>query len=40
MSQYDDRVEKQRLKLEAEEWAKGVKAVHAHSLNSMFYAED
>lgn len=40
MSQYNDRVEKQRLKLEAEEWAKGVKSLHAHSLNSMFYAED
>ena len=40
MSQYDDRVEKQRLKLEAEEWAKGVKSVHAHSLNSLFYADD
>ena len=40
MSQYDDRVEKQRLKLEAEEWATGVKSVHAHSLNSMFYADD
>ena len=39
MSQYSDRVEKQRLKLEAEEWAKGVKALHAHSLNSMYYAE-
>ena len=39
MSQYNDRVEKQRLKLEAEEWAKGVKALHAHSLNSMYYAE-
>jgi len=39
VSQYSDRVEKQRLKLEAEEWAKGVKALHAHSLNSMYYAE-
>ena len=39
MSQYSNRVEKQRLKLEAEEWAKGVKSLHAHSLNSMYYAE-
>ena len=37
MSQYDSRVEKQRLKIEAEEWAKGVKSVHAHSLGSMHY---
>jgi hypothetical protein len=40
MSQYNDRVEKQRLKLEAEEWAQGVKSIHAHSLNSLFYADD
>ena len=39
MSQYNDRVEKQRLKLEAEEWAQGVKSLHAHSLNSLFYAD-
>lgn len=37
MTQYDDKVEQQRLKIEAEEWAKGVKALHAHSLNSMYY---
>lgn len=37
MTQYDDRVEQQRLKIEAEQWAKGVKALHAHSLNSMYY---
>ena len=37
MSQYDSRVEKQRLKIEAEEWAKGVKSLHAHSLDSMHY---
>jgi len=39
VTQYNDKVEQQRLKLEAEEWAKGVKALHAHSLNSMYYAE-
>ena len=38
MGQYDDRVERQRIKLEAEEWAKGVKGLHAHSLDSMWYA--
>lgn len=37
MSQYDERVERQRLKLKAEEWAKGVKSLHAHSLSSMWY---
>jgi len=37
MSQYNDRVEKQRLKLEAEEWANKVRTVHAHSLDSMYY---
>jgi hypothetical protein len=37
MSEYDYRVDQQRLKLAAEEWAKGVKALHAHSLSSMWY---
>lgn len=37
MTEYDDRVERQRLLLEAEEWAKGIKSLHAHSLNSMWY---
>lgn len=37
MTQYDDRVENQRLKLKAEEWAKGVKSLHAHSISSMWY---
>ena len=37
MGQYDERVERQRLLLEAEEWAKSVNAIHAHSLNSMWY---
>ena len=37
MTQYDSRVERQRLKIEAEEWAKGIKSLHAHSLNSMWY---
>lgn len=37
MSQYNDRVEKQRLKLEAEEWANKVRTLHAHSLDSMHY---
>tara|TARA_E500000178_G_C16739425_1_gene625238 strand:+ start:94 stop:366 length:273 start_codon:yes stop_codon:yes gene_type:complete len=37
MTQYDERVERQRLKIEAEDWAKGVKSLHAHSLSSMWY---
>ena len=37
MSQYNERVEKQRVKLEAEEWAKTVNGIHAHSLSSMWY---
>lgn len=37
MSQWKSKVEKQRLLLKAEDWAKGVKSIHAHSLNSMWY---
>ena len=37
MTQYNDRVERQRLLIEAEDWAKGVKGLHAHSLSSMWY---
>ena len=37
MTQFNDRVEKQRLKIEAEEWAKGVRSLHAHSLTSLWY---
>tara|TARA_B100000927_G_scaffold280146_1_gene264359 strand:- start:390 stop:662 length:273 start_codon:yes stop_codon:yes gene_type:complete len=37
MTQYEDRVERQRLKLKAEEWANGVKSLHAHSISSMWY---
>ena len=37
MSQYNDRVERQRLLILAEEWAKSVKGIHAHSLSSMWY---
>jgi 2-polyprenyl-3-methyl-5-hydroxy-6-metoxy-1,4-benzoquinol methylase len=37
MGQYDDKVERQRVLLQAEEWAKSVKSAHAHSLNSMWY---
>ena len=37
MGQYDYKVEQQRLLLEAEKWAKGVKTIHAHQLSSMWY---
>jgi len=37
MGQYSDKVERQRLLLEAEEWAQGVQSLHAHSLSSMWY---
>ena len=37
MTQYDDRVQNQRDKIAAEEWAKTVKSIHAHSLSSMYY---
>jgi len=37
MTQFNDRVEKQRLKIEAEEWAQGVRSIHAHSLTSLWY---
>lgn len=37
MGQYNDKVERQRILLEAEEWARGIKSIHAHSLNSMWY---
>ena len=36
MTQYDDRVAYQKAKIEAEEWANGVKMLHAHSLNSCY----
>ena len=37
MSQYDDKVEKQRLLLEAEEWANGIQSLHVHSLKNCWY---
>ena len=37
MTQYDDRVEMQMYKLQAEEWANQVKSLHCHSLDSMWY---
>lgn len=37
MTQYEDRVERQRLQLEAEKWANVPKSVHIHRLSSMWY---
>ena len=37
MSEHNEIVERQRLLLEAEAWAKGVKTLHAHKLSSMWY---
>lgn len=37
MGQYDDVVERQRILLEAEEWAKQPKSVHVHGVTSMWY---
>ena len=37
MSQYNDRVEKQRQKIQAEKWANSVKSIHVHSVSSMHY---
>ena len=37
MSEHDEVVERQRLLLEAEEWAKGVTSMHSHSMTSMYY---
>ena len=37
MTQYKQAVNKQRLLLEAEKWAKSVKSLHVHSLDSMWY---
>lgn len=37
MGQYEERVERQRNLLQAEEWAKGFSCMHIHSLSSMWY---
>ncbi len=37
MTEYDARVERQRILLEAEEWANGIKSLHSHRLDSMWY---
>ena len=37
MTEYSDTVERQRLLLEAEEWAEGVSSIHVHGFSSMWY---
>ena len=37
MGEFDYRVERQRVLLEAEEWAKGISSVQYHGLTSMWY---
>ena len=37
MTQYEQRVRNQAVKLAAEEWANEVSGLHAHSLTSMWY---
>jgi len=37
MTQYDETVERQRLLLEAEDWANGISSLHSHRLSSMWY---
>ena len=40
MGQYDDRVRRQALLLEAEEWAKGISCIQIHQITSMWYETD
>ena len=37
MSEHDEVVERQRNLLNAEEWAKGIRTIHSHKINSMYY---
>ena len=37
MTQYNETVDRQRGLILAEEWASGVKSLHAHSLTSCWY---
>lgn len=40
MGEFNYKVKRQALLLEAEEWAKGVESLHTHSLTSMWYETD
>tara|TARA_B100000073_G_scaffold233981_1_gene195560 strand:- start:621 stop:905 length:285 start_codon:yes stop_codon:yes gene_type:complete len=37
MSQYQEQVEYQKLRLAAEKWADGIQCIHSHQLKSMWY---
>ena len=37
MTQYEQVVDRQRLLIDAEEWAEGIKAIHCHGIKSMWY---
>ena len=37
MTEHDWKVERQRKLIAAEEWSRGVKSMHAHSMSSMWY---
>ena len=37
MTEHDKLVKRHRLLLEAEEWSKGVRSIHVHSLKTMWY---
>ena len=37
MGEHNDKVERQRILLEAEEWAGGVRSLHTHKMQSMWY---
>ena len=37
MSQYDQVVERQKRMLAAENWSRGIRGIHAHSLTSLWY---
>lgn len=40
MGEYSDRVERQRQRLAAEEWARGISQLHVHQLKSLWYDND
>ena len=37
MTEHDKLVHRQKILLEAEEWSKGVRSIHVHSLKTMWY---
>ena len=37
MTEYSEAVERQKILIEAEKWAKEINQIHCHSLTSMYY---